>query len=195
MQGQNNSSLTALGVQQAKAVGDYLSGIELSAIYSSSSLRALQTAELIRGKRMLDIIPEDDLREIYLGSWEGMFYSEIESLYPEQFDHFWNYPEKYVPLDGETYEALKKRVSNKIEEIAKKHQGETVLIVAHGMALKTLYTYFRYQSIRDVVCGPPVKSACLCMVEKEYGIWNIMKWNETEHLENLGFSATEVVLL
>jgi probable phosphoglycerate mutase len=184
-QGQNNSPLTALGVQQAKALEEHLSGIELSAIYSSSSLRALQTAELIRGKRAPDIIPEDDLREIYLGSWEGMSYSEIENLYPEQFDYFWNHPEKYIPLDGETYEALKSRVSNKIEEIAKKHPGETILIVAHGMALKILYSYFRYQSIRDIVHSPHTKSACLCMVEKENGIWNIMKWNETEHLENL----------
>jgi len=185
MQGQNNSPLTVLGVQQAKALGGHLSGIELSAVYSSSSLRALQTAELIMGKRMPDIILEDDLREISLGSWEGMFYSEIESLYPEQFDHFWNHPEKYVPLDGETYGALRKRFSSKVEEIAKKHQGETVLIVAHATALKTLYTYFRCQSIRDIVYAPSVKSACLCIVEKDYGIWNIMKWNETEHLESL----------
>ena len=182
MQGQKNSPLTALGVEQAKALGAHLPGVELSAIYSSSSPRALQTAELIRGKRTLDIIPEDDLREINLGSWEGMFYYEIENLYPEQSCNFWKHPEKYIPLDGETYEALRKRVSNKIEEIAKKHQGKTILIVAHGMALKTLYTYFRYQSIRDITYSPHTKSACLCMVEKENGIWNVMKWNETGHL-------------
>jgi probable phosphoglycerate mutase len=155
MQGQNNSPLTALGVQQAKALGKHLSGIEFSAIYSSSSPRALQTAELIRGKRKLDIIQEDDLREINLGSWEGMFYYEIENLYPEQSDHFWKYPEKYIPLDGETYEALKKRIANKIEEIAKKHQGETILIVAHGMAIKTLSptTSVISEPVSDITSG------------------------------------------
>ena len=185
VQGWGNSSLTELGVQQAKALGDYLSGTELNAIYSSSSPRALQTAELIRGKRMLEIIPEDELREINLGSWEGMFYSEIENIYPEQFDNFWNHPEQYIPLDGETYEALRKRISGKLEEIAKKHQGETILVVAHGVVIRTLYTYFRNQSIRDIIHGPHPKSACLCMVEKKYGIWNIMKWNETKHYDSL----------
>jgi len=179
MQGHSNSPLTALGMLQAKSLGEYLSGVELSTIYSSSSLRALRTAELIRGKRMLDIIPEDDLREINLGSWEGMLYSEIENLYPEKFDHFWNHPERYIPLDGETYEVLKRRISNKMEEIAKKHWGETVLVVAHGIVIKTLYTCFRYQSIHDIVHSPHPESACLCMVEKENGIWNILKWNET----------------
>ena len=179
VQGWGNSPLTELGVQQAKALGDYLSDTEFGAIYSSSSPRALQTAELIIGKRALNIIPEDELREINLGSWEGMFYSEIENLYPEQFDNFWNHPEKYVPLDGETYEALKRRVSCKIEEIAKKHQGKTILVVAHGVVIRTLYTYFRNQSIRDIIHSPHPKSACLCMVEKKDGVWSIMKWNET----------------
>ena len=187
MQGQNNSPLTALGIQQAKALGDYLSGIELSTIYSSSSLRAIQTAELIKGKRILEIIPEEDLREINLGSWEGMFYSEIENLYPGKFDDFWNHPEQYVPLDGETYEALKKRISGKMEEIAKRHQGETILVVAHGIVIKTLYTYFRNQSIRDIIHSPHPKSTCLCMAEKENGVWNIMKWNETAHYELIDF--------
>ena len=185
MQGWGNSPLTELGMQQAKALGAYLSGIELSAIYSSSSPRALQTAELIRGKKLLNIITEEDLREINLGSWEGMTYSEIENRYPEKFDHFWNHPEKYVPLDGETYEMLRSRISGKMEEIAKKHSGETVLIVAHGVVIKTLYTCFRYQSIRDIIHSPHPESACLCMVEKENGIWNIMKWNETGHFNAL----------
>ena len=178
VQGWSNSPLTELGEQQAKALGSHLSGVEFSVIYSSSSLRAFQTAELIRGKRTLNIIPEDDLREINLGSWEGMFYPEIEERYPEQFNHFWNHPEQYIPVDGETYEALKRRVSNKMEELAKRHRGETILVVAHGIVIKTLYTYFRNQSICDIIYSPPPKSTCLCIVEKENGIWNIMRWNE-----------------
>lgn len=178
VQGWGNSPLTALGVQQAKALGDCLSGIELSAIYSSSSPRALQTAELIRGKRNLDIIPEDDLREINLKNWEGMPYSEIEALYPKQFDNFWNHPELYAPSEGESYDALRKRVSAKIEEIARKHRGETILVVAHGVVIKSLYTYFRYQPIRDIAHSPHVKPACICLVEKRDGIWNVMRWNE-----------------
>ncbi len=178
MQGWGNSPLTGLGEQQAKALGTHLSDIELSTIYSSTSPRAIQTAELIRGKRPLNIIPEKDLREINLGSWEGMTYSEIEDIYPEKFDSFWNHPEKYIPVDGETYQVFKSRIAGKIEEIAQKHRGETLLVVAHGVVLKTLYTYFRYQSIRDIVHSPHPGSACLCMVEKENGIWNMMKWNE-----------------
>ena len=50
IQGQVNSPLTDLGINQAKAIRDYLSGILLNQqleIYTSPLDRALQTAEII----------------------------------------------------------------------------------------------------------------------------------------------------
>lgn len=181
MQGQQNSDLTELGKRQATGLGDCLKEIDLDIIYSSSSPRALQTAELIRAERQMEIIPEDDLREIYLGCWETLLFSEVENRYPDQFDNFWNHPEKYVPLNGESFETLRVRIGNKLEEIAKKHQGETILIVTHGIVLKTLYTYFRNQPIKEILYSPHPKSTCLCMVEKKDGIWNILNWNDVGH--------------
>ena len=180
MQGQLDSALTELGVRQTEALGIYLSNVDFSVIYASSSARAIHSAELIRGNRPLEIIPEDDLREISLGSWEGRLFSETEFLYPKMADKFWNHPEQYIPPngDGETFEELRSRVGKKLDEIAQKHQGETILVVTHGVALKTLYAYFRYQSIGDIANSPSPQPACLCLVEKKHGIWNIMRWNE-----------------
>ncbi|MEE1541372.1 MAG: histidine phosphatase family protein, partial [Paludibacteraceae bacterium] len=78
MQGQNNSNLTELGVSQAKALGKRLEDIDIDIIYSSSCQRALDTAMHARGNRDLQIIAEDDLREINLGNWEGLLFSEAE---------------------------------------------------------------------------------------------------------------------
>ncbi len=50
MQGHKNSDLTSLGKEQAKALGLRMKDVELNAIYTSSLPRAMQTAELIRGK-------------------------------------------------------------------------------------------------------------------------------------------------
>ncbi|MDR1762269.1 MAG: histidine phosphatase family protein [Bacteroidales bacterium] len=178
MQGKNNSLLTELGVQQAIQFGKYMKNVQLSCIYSSSSLRALHTAELICGERNIPIIASNELMEIGLGEWEGMTFCEVEKQYPEQFYNFWNQPEKYNRPDGESFEVLRQRVSTKIEEIAQLHSNETVWVVAHGMALKTLYTYFQKQSIHDIAYSPRIESACVCMVEKHAGVWNVMRWNE-----------------
>ena len=110
MQGHKNSDLTALGKEQAKALGLRMKDVELNAIYTSSLPRAMQTAELIRGKNGIPVIPDDNLREIYLGCWEGMLFDEVEKKYPAQFDNFWNHPEKYVPVDGESFNDLRIRV-------------------------------------------------------------------------------------
>lgn len=178
MQGQNNSPLTKLGEWQAEQLGAYLHNVQFSCIYSSSSPRALHTAELVRGKRSIPIVASHDLMEIGLGEWEGMAFSEAKKHNPEQFYNFWHQPEKYYRSDSENFEGLRRRVAGEIERIAKIHTHDTVLVVAHGMVLKTLYTYFQQQSIHDIAHSPLLASACLCEVEHTAGAWRVVKWNE-----------------
>ncbi|MCL2327208.1 MAG: histidine phosphatase family protein [Bacteroidetes bacterium] len=178
MQGQNNSPLTELGEWQAAQLGNYLQGVQFDCIYSSSSPRAMHTAELIRGKRTIPIIASDDLMEIALGEWEGMTYREAKKSNPEQFYNLWHQSGKYYRPDSENFDELLQRTSGAIEKIAQQHNGETVLVVAHGMVLRTLYTYFQKQSIGEIANSPHVVSACLCLVEGGIGAWEVLRWNE-----------------
>jgi len=178
MQGQNNSPLTELGEWQAVQLGNYLHDVQFDCIYSSSSPRALHTAELIRGERSIPIVTSNDLMEIALGEWEGMTYREANKRNPEQFHNLWHRSEKYYRCGNENFAELLRRTSGAIEKIAQQHNGETVLVVAHGMVLRTLYTYFKGQSICEIAHSPQVVSACLCLVEGEVGAWNIVRWNE-----------------
>ncbi len=182
MQGQNNSPLTELGKWQATQLGNYLQSVQFDCVYSSSSPRALQTTELVRGKRSFPIIACDDLREISLGEWEGMTFADAEKHYPEQYYKFWHQPESYYRSDSESFEELRQRTSSAIEKIAHRHSYETVLIVAHGVVLRTLYTYFKGQSISELANSPHIHSACLCLVENNGDAWNILQWNEEVYL-------------
>lgn len=181
MQGHKNSDLTSLGKEQAKALGLRMKDVELNAIYTSSLPRAMQTAELIRGKNGIPVIPDDNLREIYLGCWEGMLFDEVEKKYPAQFDNFWNHPEKYVPVDGESFNDLRIRVGKALLNIAKQNSGKDVLVVAHGIVIKALYTYFRNQPIAEIAHSPYTHSACLCEIVFNPPVWDVMKWNDTDH--------------
>jgi len=92
LQGRKDSRLTALGEKQAEWFEKRLNKVQIDIIISSSSGRALRTAEIIRGKRNIDIVPNDNLREIYLGQWEGLFHAEIKEDWPEEQRNFWKYP-------------------------------------------------------------------------------------------------------
>ena len=82
------SILTKLGENQASVLAQKVKGYAYEKIYSSSSLRARQTSEIIWPNRHEEIIYLDDLKEIYLGPWEGQLYSDIAKRDPESHDHF-----------------------------------------------------------------------------------------------------------
>ena len=181
MQGHKNSDLTELGQKQAAALGLALKDIQIDKIYCSSSQRTLDTARLIKGNRNIEIIPTDDLMEISLGCWEGHTFDEVEAQYPEKFDNFWNHPEKYVPIDGETFEDVRNRTAKVMKLIAEKENGKNILVVTHGIVLKTIYTYFMNQDIAEVYNSQHPRSTCLCHVIREDSVWKVMKWNDTDH--------------
>lgn len=183
-QGQNNSNLTPLGEQQAIKLGERLAGIHIDAVYSSSLQRTLDTAELIVGKRELEIIPVDELKEISLGKLEGLNFEEGYRLYPDAMEHFWD-----ITSNSDEREAVgdvMRRASKAIEEIADRHPNQTVLIVTHGVVLRSLYVYFKRWDMKDASNQPKPQSCCLCDLRKEAGVWNMMMWNDTEHLNDLG---------
>lgn len=185
MQGQADSPLTALGRQQAEALHQRLRDREIDAVYSSSLPRAVQTTEIVCKGKGLSIGQLDDLREIAIGEWSGKLLTEVEAEYPEQSENFWKHPEAYKPMEGgETYQELRDRASKTLLELAKKHRNQTVLVVSHGIVLKLLYNYFRYQPLADIANNHPhPKSCCYCEVEWTDGVWHINKWNDTAHYE------------
>lgn len=99
MQGWQDSPLTEKGRQDAKRLGKRLEAVELAAIYTSTSGRALETAELVRGGRLIPIYQDERLREIQLGDWEGKTHDEIRQMDPTGFDHFGTRP--ICTLQGE----------------------------------------------------------------------------------------------
>ena len=70
MQGHNDSPLSELGLQQAGWLKAKLTDISFAAVYSSPSVRALRTAEVICSGREIEIVREPGLIEIGLGAWE-----------------------------------------------------------------------------------------------------------------------------
>ncbi len=185
MQGQHETDLTPLGKKQAIALGERLEDIEFDLVYSSPQRRAMETTRLILGKRQIPIIPDDALKEILMGDWQGILIEDLMEEYPEEIDLFWHHPEQYRREGCETYDDVRKRAGQFMERTAAENPGKNILVVTHGALLKTLYTYFKYQPIAEIAHAVHPLSTAIAIVEKRDGIWNVMSWNDTEHLAQL----------
>ena len=84
-QGHADRPLTDRGRAQAAALGDRLANIALDAVYSSDLRRARETAEAVALPHGLDVIELPELREVDVGSWEGLTRAEAEAKFPDGF--------------------------------------------------------------------------------------------------------------
>ncbi len=120
-QGHADRPLTDRGRAQATALAERLADIELDAVYSSDLRRARETAEAVARAQGLDVVELPELREVDVGSWEGLTRDEAEVRFPDGFRRWraggtgWN--------DGETYAAMSTRVLAAADRIANEHEG------------------------------------------------------------------------
>lgn len=180
-QGWMDSRLTSLGESQAQWLGEKLKDERIDVIISSSSGRTIATSENIRGKREIQIIPNDNLREIYLGQWEGMLYTDVEKQWPEEYKNFWNSPHLYKPIEGETFSQVIDRVGHEIEKIITQYEGQNILIVTHAVALKGIIAYIEKKDIKDFWNGAYMYPTCLNILETDKDSRKFILMGDTSH--------------
>ncbi|MGB0757311.1 MAG: class I tRNA ligase family protein [Patescibacteria group bacterium] len=137
-------ALTKKGVSQAEALREDIKNREIDYIYVSPIQRTKETAELINAELNVELIEDDRLLEQATGEWEGMTRAERrEDPYYTQRTQYWNSnDEKAFTTNfgktGESFQDVQKRMHDLFKDIAKKHQGKTVLLVTHQANLVTV---------------------------------------------------------
>jgi broad specificity phosphatase PhoE len=177
-QGFADRPLTDLGRRQAVELAARLGDTELDAVYSSDLRRARGTADAVARSKGLEVRTTRDLREVDVGSWSGLTRAEAEAQFPEAYGRWLQGGEGWD--DGETYEELGERVVRAIRKIAKQHEGERVLVVAHGGTIRAIHaaalgvdvhTYRRIQRVEpnatlSAVCVDEGRLTELCRTEE-----------------------------
>lgn len=136
-QGHQPVALSAKGVREAVCLRDRLAGRKVDGIYASDLPRAFQTAEIIAGAHpQVEVVPDSALRELNWGKFEGLTYAEIEERFPKEIVAWRNDRMRCGPPGGENLMQLADRVIPRLREISERHQGQTVLIVAHSGPLR-----------------------------------------------------------
>ena len=156
IQGQVNSPLTDLGISQAIAISDYLSGIFLNQeleIYSSPLKRAIQTAEIIaKGIDHLssEVIIEERLNDFNLGEISGTYgWDKVAEIFPEQAQLRLQDPMRFHPSGGESGAEFEARLRSLMEEM--KGDDTTKLLVSHGIVNKFIRGIYKNISGKEMI--------------------------------------------
>jgi probable phosphoglycerate mutase len=142
-QGWLDSQLTPEGIAQAEAVGRLLRRLpqaEGAGIVASPLGRARRTAGIIAeclsetGGRPRPIRYDERLREISLGSWDGLDKREIRRRAPELFADGDRWEWYFHSPDGETYDEFAGRLAAFLADLG----PNPVVAVAHGVVTRVL---------------------------------------------------------
>lgn len=137
-QGQQDSPLSELGLEQAEKTAAYLRQPSIDAIYTSDLLRAKVTAEVIGRPHGLSPIEDERLREISFGVWEGLTRAEVQAKYPQIFaDRFRDTQNVRVP-GGELPGEVVDRLMDFVSDLVSKHGNHRVACISHGGSLRLL---------------------------------------------------------
>ena len=139
MQGQQDSPLTPLGLQQARQVARRLRAVPHAALYTSDLGRAHQTARCIADETKHEIVSEPGLRERSFGIFEGLTNAELEVRHPDLHALFEKRDPHFTMPGGESAAQFHARCLGTLQSIAERHDGETVAVVTHGLVLDALY--------------------------------------------------------
>lgn len=137
-QGHCDIPLNQAGQRQASALAERLAGEFFQAIVTSDLQRAQATALAIAACQTCPVVIEARLREIGFGDWEGLTYAEIAICDPSGLVAWEEDILENAPPGGETLNQLAGRVQAALDELLLAHEGETLLLVAHGGPLQVL---------------------------------------------------------
>ena len=191
-QGHWNGRVTQRGKKQIDALAERFAGLPLDAVYSSDLDRTVETAGALLRGRELTLVTTPRLREINMGVWEGEPWGNISYKWPEQMYLFNNEPEKWSVPGGESFYEVQKRMTDTILELARRHEGGTIAVVSHGMAIKIFL--MGVLGLRSGVTEPLMHgdNTSVSLLEADGGRLSVKYYNDNSHLgEGLSTFATQ----
>jgi 2,3-bisphosphoglycerate-dependent phosphoglycerate mutase len=196
--GHGDPALAPEGRDQAERLAERLAHERIDAIYVTNLRRTAETAAPLAKRLGITPVVEPDLREVYLGEWEGFaFRKYVAERHPIALQMFAEKRWDVIP-GAESNEALATRVQAGLERIIAAHPGRRVVVVAHGgvigqcMSLVTGAPAFNFMgadnaSISQIVALP---AGFVSAASGPIG-WTVRRFNDTAHLDPVFSIASE----
>ncbi len=181
IQGQRDSPLTAMGLEQARAIAARLARDHFDVLVSSDLGRAMQTAAPIAEQCRLPILNDVRLRERAFGEGEGLTYVQVEQRWPNVFSRTLESDPDFIIPGGESRRQFHDRVHHAFEALVREHAGKRVAVVAHGGVLAALY-----RMVHSIPVGKPhkvpISNASYNAIAFTADAWSVETWDDVSHL-------------
>jgi probable phosphoglycerate mutase len=182
IQGHTDIPLNTHGQWQAAQLGQALSEEPLAACYASDLARASATAEAVAQHHRLPVTCHTGLRERCFGEFEGQTWKELEARFPDETLAWRKRVPDFAPPGGESLLRLQARVVSTVTELAARHPGEQVLMVAHGGVLDILYRAATRLDLQAPRSWELTNTAINRLLWSPEGL-GLVGWADTSHLQ------------
>jgi broad specificity phosphatase PhoE len=182
IQGQLDPPLSDEGRRQAVQLGRRLAGRAFAGFYSSDLKRASETSSLIGDAVGVTPSPMPELREIYLGEWEGLHTHELGVRFPEAWASWTEEPDWDLVPGGEGSVAFEARVGAVMDSLFERHQQGDVLVVTHGGVIQVALHHVVGRSSRGIFQFR-IQNASISVIETRNGRLVVSGVNDVGHLE------------
>lgn len=134
-QGQADIALDEVGRGQAARAAVALAAMEPAVLWASDLSRARDTAGALAELTGLEVRTDPRLREVHVGSWEGLLGEEVERVDPELSRRLRDGEDVQRSFTGETTSEVGERVAAALTDLAESApDGSTVVAASHGLA-------------------------------------------------------------
>ena len=183
LQGQLDIPLNAQGQRQARQLADAVAaaGYRFDALYSSPLHRAYATAEPLARAVGLSVATLPTLMERHFGAMQGARLDEAAQTHPQAWAAYAERSLHHDLYGGESIQAFADRIHTAVNQLARQHCGQRVLLVARGGVLDMIYRLASGQPLqgqRMIV----VPNASLNWLSHDGEHWKVEHWADTRHL-------------
>jgi probable phosphoglycerate mutase len=186
LDGHADPELSPAGRRQAGLLADRLQRANIDAIYTSTLRRTAETAAPLARRLGLDPIVVPELREVFLGEWEGGMFRKLEAERSPLTARVWRSGRWDDVPGGEAGDAFASRVRGAVERICAANTGRRVLVVSHGGVIgQIIASATDAHALAFVRCD----NASISHLVVHGDLWIVRRFNDTAHLGPT-FSAT-----
>ncbi len=150
LHGQYNSLITPNGQKQIAALEERFRDIPIHAVYASDLYRTCCTARAIFVPKGLALHKEPRLRELNCGIWEDLPFGWLAKFDRERNRAFSQDPQNWSVEGGETFPVYTGRFLEALEEIARRHEGQSVAVFSHGMVMRGVLQRLFFPEKKDL---------------------------------------------
>ena len=184
-QGQIDVPLNALGLEQARRLGERLAGEAIDHLVASDLTRARQTAQALVSRHGLALQVEPLWREQSFGLLEGLDVPTIQHQHADLWARWTRHEADFaLPQGGESNAGFHARVMQALQALLAAHAGARIAVVTHGGVLDMLWRTVQGQPLS----GPrdcEIPNTGINRLRWADGRLQIDEWADAAHLDGL----------